>query len=183
MCASQLQNPAKLTKYQSFDSVYDDVPVGTSIDDSEVNNGNSYTVSDSVACNATTVKWQIQTPNSDVRAHWSFSLTATGEATFLVTEGSDRDTGTLLTAINRDRNTSNTSTVIVSRTPTGGSTDGATTLFNRRNGVTVGVTSFESGSADAKRKWILKANTKYVISITTVANVYASFKSDWIERG
>jgi hypothetical protein len=171
-----------LEKYKEIFDDYFNVPVAGTVQDDMVNTGESYTVSDTVACNATTVKWQVETPDTTKYSHWTFSLTATGEATFLVTEGSDRTTGTPLTAVNRNRLSSNTSGMTISRTPTGGSTDGATTLFSRRNGVTVGVTSFESGDASAERKWILAPNTKYVVSITTEANVYASFKSDWDEH-
>jgi len=59
----------------------------------EIHEGNSYSLADTVACNNTTVKWQITTPDSKTYAHLIFSLTCTGEATFLVTEGSDRTNG------------------------------------------------------------------------------------------
>jgi|SaaInl7_150m_RNA_FD_contig_123_9750_length_6017_multi_15_in_2_out_0_5 hypothetical protein len=137
--------------------------------------GASFSVSDSVVCDTTTVKWQITTPNTTKYSHLKFSLSSTGEATFLVTEGSDRTDGTALSEVNKKRvGTPTAATTIVTRTPTGGSTDGATTLFSIRKSTTI--------QPDENDFWILKPNTKYVISITTYAAVYATMKIDWAEH-
>lgn len=150
----------------------------------EVHAGSSFTVADTVAINNTTAKWQVTTPNTTKYAHLVFTLTCTGEATFLVTEGSDRTDGTPLDEVNRRRTgTPPVATLIVTRTPTGGTTDGATTLFSMRNGITnVAGKNIEGGSARATNEWILRPNTKYVISITTYADVYATCLLDWYEH-
>jgi len=148
-----------------------------------IHNGKSFSVSDTVACDTNTCKWQITTPNTEIYSHLLFYLSCTGEATFLVTGGSDRVDGTALNEVNRRRvGTPATAGTIVTRTPTDGTTDGAVVLFNMRNGNTgVAGKSVEAGSGAATNEWILKPNTKYVISITTYASVYVSCKLDWYE--
>jgi hypothetical protein len=150
----------------------------------KVHEGSSFTVADTVVVDTTTVKWQVTTPNTTKYAHLIFTLTCTGEATYLVTEGSDRTDGTALNEVNRNRvGTPTVATVIVTRTPTGGTTDGATTLFSMRNGITnVAGKNIEGSTARATNEWILKPNTKYVISITTYAAVYATVVLDWYEH-
>ena len=150
----------------------------------EIHSGSSFTVADTVACDTTTVKWQITTPDSMVYAHMIFSLSSTGEATYLVTEGSDRTDGAALAEMNRRRvGTPDAATVIVTRTPTGGDTDGAVTLFTKRSGITsVASKNVEGGGARSLNEWILKPNTKYVISVTTYAVVYVTCELDWYEH-
>ena len=150
----------------------------------EVHDGSSFTVADTVSCDTTTCKWQVTTPNTTTYAHMLFELSCTGEATYLVTEGSDRTDGTALVEVNRRRvGTPATATTIVTRTPTGGTTDGATTLFTMRNGITnVAGKNIEVGTARATNEWVLKPNTKYVISVTTYAAVYVTCLLDWYEH-
>jgi hypothetical protein len=150
----------------------------------EIHAGSSFTVADTVVADTTTVKWQITTPNSNKYAHLIFTLTCTGEATFLVTEGSDRNDGVALVEVNRNRTgTPSTASVIVTRTPAGGSTDGAITLFSMRNGITnVAGKNIEGSTARATNEWVLAPDTKYVVSITTYAAVYATMVLDWYEH-
>ena len=101
----------------------------------EIIKGNSFTVCDTVEANTTTVKWQIHTLADIGKIHLRFSLTCNGEALYLVTEGSDRDDGTALEEVNRNRVLPSLAETIVTRTPTGGTTDGATVLFSLRNGL------------------------------------------------
>jgi len=150
----------------------------------KIHDGDAFTVCDTVACDTTTVKWMIVTPATTVYSHLIFELSCTGEATYLVTGDADRAAGTALTAVNRRRvGTPAASTTTVSRTPTGGTTDGATILFSKRAGITGGGSkAIEGSSARDLNEWILKANTKYVISITTYAAVYATMQIDWYEH-
>lgn len=150
----------------------------------EVHEGDYYSVSDTVNCSSSTVKWQVTTANTTTYAHFVFDLTCTGEATFLVTEGSDRTNGTALAEVNRRRVPPvSTAATVVTRTPTGGTTDGATILFSRRNGITgVAGKSVETAGARDTSEWILAPGTKYVISVTTYADVFVSVKLDWYEH-
>ena len=148
-----------------------------------IHDGQSFSVADTVAANTTTVKWMVLTPSATVYSHFVFTLTCTGEATFLVTEGANRTAGTSLNALNRRRTGSvPTALTTVSRTPTGGTTDGAITLFSMRNGITGQAgRSLETGNARATNEWVLAPETKYIISITTYADVYVSILLDWVE--
>ena len=150
----------------------------------EVHSGRMYAVHDTVACDTTTVKWQVTTPNTTRYSHLVFDLSCTGEATYLVTEGSDRTDGTALAEVNRRRvGTPNVAGTIVTRTPTGGATDGATTLFTERNGITnVAGKTLASGGARSSAEWILKPNTKYVVSVTTYADVFVTCALNWYEH-
>ena len=150
----------------------------------EIHGGSSYGVSDTVACNTSTCKWMITTPDSMKYMHLIFELSCTGEATFLVTEGADRTAGTILLNVNRRRvGTSNVSEAVVSRTPTAGTIDGAITLFSIRDGITnIAAKNIIPGSGREINEWILKPNTKYIISITTYADTFVTCRLDWYEH-
>lgn len=150
----------------------------------EIHSGSSFSTWDTVACDTTTVKWQVTTPDTTKYSHMVFGLSCTGEATFLVTEGSDRTDGTAMLENNRNRvGTPTVAGTIVTRTPTAGTTDGALALFSVRNGITsVSGKNQQGSNARAANEWVLKPNTKYVISITTYAAVYATIELDWYEH-
>lgn len=145
--------------------------------------GDSFVVCDVQNVNATTIKWQITTPNTTKYSHVIFDIEATGEMLMAVTEGSDRTDGVALTEINRSRiGTPNVAGTIVTRTPTGGSTDGATTITSRRVGATgVASKTLTGGGNRGTNEFILKPNTKYVVAITTFADIYVTFCLDWYE--
>jgi len=149
----------------------------------EVHGGSSFTTSDVVNVDTTTVKWMITTSSSSAHAHFQPIVECTGEMYEVFTEGADRTDGTLLTEVNRERNSSKTSGLTISRTPTGGTTDGATTLRTLRVGSTgVGSKTVASGGSRANSEFVLKPSTKYILSITTYANVYVSLHLDWYEH-
>lgn len=152
------------------------------LEHAEIHEGHSYTVSDTVASSTNTTKWMISTPPGTTYDHLVFTLTCTGEALFKVTGEADRVGGTPLSVVNRRRvGTPEVSSTNVTRLPTGGTTDGATTLFSMRNGITgTGGKSVETAQARATSEWILKPATKYIISITTYVNdVYVTCILDW----
>lgn len=149
----------------------------------EVHEGSNFIVSDTQNVNATTMKWQVTTPDSEVEPHMVLDVECTGEMYMIVTEGSDRDDGTALAEINRNRRSSKTADVIVTRTPVNGSTDGATTIRTIRSGATgVGSKTVSAGGLRGMNEFLLKRNTKYVVSITTYADVYVSIGFDWYEH-
>lgn len=150
----------------------------------EIHSGSSFVVSDIQNVDTTTVKYQITTPNTTKYAHMIFNVTCTGEFSLLVTEGSDRTDGTALVEVNRNRvGTPTAATVIVTLTPTGGSTDGATAIFAERDGATgSGSKTLSSGASRGNSEFILKPNTKYVVAIETFADVYVTFEPGWYEH-
>lgn len=150
----------------------------------EVHEGSSFVVCDVQDIDTTTMKWQVTTPASTKYAHMIFDIECTGEMLILVTEGSDRTDGTALVEINRRRiGTPTSATVVVTRTPTGGATDGALTIFTKRVGATgVGSKTISGGGSRGVNEYILKPNTKYVMAVTTYAAVSVSFCIDWYEH-
>lgn len=152
-------------------------------DHHEIHGGSSYTVSDVQNVDTTTMKWQVTTPDTKKQTHMVFNVECTGEMQMLVTEGSDRTDGIALSEVNRDRQSSKTAGTIITRTPTSGSTDGATTIRTIRSGATgVGSKTISAGAGRGSSEFILKRNTKYVIAVTTYADVYVSLHLDWYEH-
>jgi len=165
------------------DNITDDITV-INHNHHEIHEGNFFTVTDRVEADTTTIQWQITTPAGTTYAHMFFSLACTGEALYVLTEGSDMTDGTALNEVNRRRaGTPGVASVVVTRTPTGGSTVGETTLFTEHYGSTgVASKTVEGGSTRGENEWILKPGTKYVVSITSyVDNVYVTCKLDWYE--
>ncbi len=150
----------------------------------EVHAGDSFVVTDVQSVSTTTMQWQITTPNSAVYAHTFFRFDGTGEIYIVVTEGSDRVDGTALAEINRRRvGTPAEATVIVTRTPTGGNTDGAVTIYSHRSGATgLAAKTIAGGDTRGENEFILKPNTKYVVSITTYAAIHVTFHVNWYEH-
>ena len=88
-----------------------------------------------------------------------------------------------MSKINRKRTSTKISELTISRTPTGGTTDGDVILFVHRSGSTsFGGTSNVGGGARAENEFNLKSNTKYVISATTFADVYVTLNLNWYEN-
>lgn len=155
-----------------------------SYDHHEIHSGSSYVAVDSQNVSTTTMKWQVTTPAGTKYSHMIFDLDCTGEMTVLITEGSDRVDGAAVPAINRNRvGTPNVAGTIITRTPTGGTTDGAVILMNHRSGATgVGSKTIAAGGARGGNEFVLKPNTKYVISVTTYADVWVGLDLDWYEH-
>ena len=148
----------------------------------EVHHGHMFKLDDVVACESATVKWLITTPDSTKYAHMVFDVVATGEVTVLITEGANRTTGDVLTLLNRNRVGSPiTAALVVQRGATGGDTDGATTIRSIRTGDT-GPNLNIIGTSRGQNEYVLKPNTKYVVSATTYAAVFVSLHLDWYEH-
>jgi hypothetical protein len=112
-----------------------------------------------------------------------FALQCTGELLVVVTEGADRVGTTRLTTINHNRNCTSTGETLVHRGVTGGTTDGATTVYTVRVGATgLGARAEVPGMDRAVNEFVLKQNTKYVITVTTYAAVQVSLELDWYEH-
>ena len=150
----------------------------------EIHGGSSFVVSDVQNVDTTTMKWQITTPAGTKYAHVLFEAEGTGEISTVITEGSDRTDGTALAEINRNRvGTPTAATVIVTRTPTGGTTDGATTILSRRAGSTgVAGKTVAAGGTRGNNEFVLKPSTKYVVAVETFADIYVTFMVDFYEH-
>jgi len=149
----------------------------------EIHEGDAFIVSDVQNVDTTSVKWMVTTPDRKKWAHMLFSFECTGEIQIVVTEGADRTGTNLLASYNRDRNSSNKPWTRIHRAVSGGSTDGTTTLYSFRTGATgVASKTLSGGGARGINEYILKQNTKYIVTATTYANVYVSAIFDWYEH-
>ena len=150
----------------------------------EIHDGSSFVVREVQSVDTTTFKWLITTPATTKYAHMIFNVSCTGEMLVVVTEGADRVDGDLITPVNRYRvGSPAAATVVVSRAPTEGATDGAIVLTTQRVGATgVASKTIESGEARGIAEYVLKPATKYIVAITTYAAVYVSIGLDWYEH-
>lgn len=151
-----------------------------------VHEGETFSVDDIVALNTTTQKWLLTTPDTTRFAHIEFEIVSNGEMEIIITEGADRTGSTPLTVINHRRvGTPTASTTIVHRgivvpSPDTG-TDGAITISSLRVGATgQGSKTVEGGRG--VEEFILKQDTKYVISVETFANIHVTLHLDWYEH-
>ena len=149
-----------------------------------IHESKAFVISDVQNISIATVKWMVTTPDSLTYAHMIFDIACTGECQILITEGADRTGGTGLTETNRRRvGTPAAATVSIVRTPGGGTTDGATTIFQRRSGGTGQASkSFQAGGERGDNEFVLKANTKYIVAITTYADIFMSANFSWYEH-
>jgi len=150
--------------------------------EAEINDGDSFKIDDVIHLNTTSQLWLITTPDSTKYAHMIFDFLGTGEMYVIITEGADRTTGTALAAINRRRvGTPTEATVTVKRGATGGTTNGAITIETFRIGSTDKFSAM-IGETNGRRMYILKPNTKYVVSVETFADVYITMRLQWCEH-
>ena len=150
----------------------------------EIHSGSSYTVSDVQNVDDTTILWMITTPAGTKYTHIIPSIECSGEFLVTETEGSDYTGGTSLAVINRNRvGTPSVAGTIVTRTPAAGTTLGAVTLRTERVGATsVAGKTVSSGNSRGSSEFVLKPATKYIISVTTFADVYVTLRLDWYEH-
>lgn len=149
----------------------------------KIHEGEAYVISEVYNLDTDTAYWMITTPDSLVYSHVVFDVRCTGEFYMKVTEGADRTGTTLLTAINRNRNSDNEATLTMHRGYSDGSTDGATTILEIRDGSTnVAGKVIMTGGLRGQNEFMLKANTKYIIAVTTYSDVYISGQLDWYEQ-
>jgi len=145
----------------------------------EIHGGSHYYICDSVSLgNAASIDLTVQTPNTSKWAHMLFAAEGTGKIQLQIFEGSDYDADGVLTApLNNNRNSDNSSSVILRANPTV-NTDGSQ-IFN----AVVGANKI-AGSVTRSKEIILKQNTKYIFRITnglTTANI-VSWCGEWYEH-
>lgn len=150
----------------------------------EIHEGSLFHVGDLLSVSTTTQKWLITTPNSAALAHMVVGIECTGEVELVITEGADRTGATQLTPVNHNRTSATAATVVVHRGISGGTTDGAVAIFSVRSGSTgLGSKTIQAGGRRGENEYILKPNTKYVVSAETFAAVHVTLELDWYEHG
>jgi hypothetical protein len=134
----------------------------------EVHNNNLYMVSDyATVDDGNTRELLIETPDSLEWAHFTFEVIGTYETTVQFYEATTKTTGTSMTEINHNRNSSNTTNVVVTHTP-GSSGDGSL-IFQAKFGGDTGpaMAGGIRGNIRPEQELMLKQNTKYLLRITS----------------
>lgn len=149
----------------------------------EVHEGGAFTVSDVQSVDTTTIQWMITTPDSLKYSHMVFDMMSTGEMQMIITEGADRTGTNALVEVNRCRvGTPDVATTIVHRGASGGSTDGSVIISFRGGATGLGANTGTPGGGRGENEWVLKPNTKYIITVTTYATVFVTAHFDWYEH-
>ena len=130
---------------------------------------------------------QITTPNTTAWAHLTFNFNVEKETTFYFYENVAIATaGTAITALNRDRNSTNESGVTLA-----GITN--TTLANANLDTTVaaatiiehgiiGATKKEGGEGSTRHEYVLKQNEDYCLRFIATVAGYVNYHIDWYDH-
>lgn len=150
----------------------------------EIHGRSTYHVSDVQNLSTTTVYWMVTVANNLKLPHMLFNVNCTGEMLVTLTEGADRVGTNLLPSRNRQRHLSDDNSLTkIHRAYSAGSTNGAVTLFTRRAGSTgVASKTVAAGASRGDNEWPLNINTKYILAVTTYADVYVTVAFDWYEH-
>lgn len=155
------------------DNIFLGAPVFISSVHHEIHCGDSYeAVHNTTLGNGASIKYLITVPDagtidtsnsgadqSKKLFHFLEIIESEAEVEYSIYEGADRVAGTAIGSFNRDRNSSNTDTLTITHTPSGGTTDGSIIFGPWR----VGSGRTDPGSRGRQAEFILKSNTKYII--------------------
>jgi len=137
------------------------------IEHHEVHEGEAFTCSASTSKDTDgTIKVTILT-GSTMYAHMTINITGSGATTVVLYEGATATGGSAQTAYNRNRTSSNTSTLTITLDPTV-SVNGTALITN-----TFGSGDKKTqlgGDARGEHEWLLNLSTKYYILITSNAD-------------
>ncbi len=149
---------------------------------SEIHDGNHYLYSDSITlANNVSQDYLITTPDTSKYAHMIRILDGSAITEMYLYEATDKTGTTLQTTRNRDRNSGNTSGVIVHKGTSGGTTDGV--LISQYKSGSATNQSRNPSSNPANAEIILKRNTKYILRITSKTNDnLVNVLLDWYEH-
>ncbi|HDY86788.1 MAG TPA: hypothetical protein ENH82_01585 [bacterium] len=137
-------------------------------------------VSNTVATADNSLTMYFKSPDSTIRIHLVPGVSADNEGDFELRESATVSlSGTVITIFNRDRNSSEVSTVLVRDTPT--ITASGTQLALTRIGST-GFKESAGGSSAGRREWLLKQGTVYLMRFTAENNdTEVTIEADWYE--
>lgn len=151
----------------------------------EIHSGDSYVIKEGIQLNNSSKEYLITTPNTTKWSHMVISVSGSQDTSKRLAEGTGKTGGTSMTAINRDRNSSNTAGIAIAHTPTG--TEGTVTVIETAQwGVAAagGGRGAVAGESRGVTEYILKQNTKYSLTVTALSanvnNITVSF--DWYEH-
>lgn len=148
----------------------------------ELHDGDHFFYTDKVTLgSAATQVYLITTPNNGKWCHLIFAATGSAITQVDLYEGADRTGTTGQTLFNSNRNSANAATMTVHKGISAGTTDG-TLLWTMNSGSAQG--SSRAGMASNRsNEIILKANTKYLLRITSgTADNLTNLQLEWYEH-
>jgi hypothetical protein len=161
----------------------DDHPmVAIDVEHKEIHESEHYFYSDSVELgSAATQDYMLTTPNTTKWIHMTMAATGSAITQVQVYEDGDRTGTTLQTSYNNNRNSSNTTGLVIHKATSGGTTDG-TLIWQMKSGAAQGA-SREGMNAGRGDEFIMKQNKKYIIRITsgTAANL-TNLQLSWYDH-
>ena len=149
------------------------------IEHHEIHEGHHYFLDGSKSfTNAEVFDFTVVTPNSSKWLHMVFQIEGTGGVILEIKEGAATDVaGTVVTPINNDRNSSNTSDSVVRTGDT--FTSEGTTLYTQQTGA-----NQKAGAISRNREIILKQNTTYIFRLTNATALanQITYAAEWYEE-
>jgi hypothetical protein len=150
----------------------------------EIHSGDHYFIADFTSLDtAGTIEFIVTTPDTTKWGHLVFSVQGTNQTEIDVYEACvETGDGTAITPVNNNRNSSNTSGLVVKYDPTTISDDG-TRLSGQKFGVSGTPVTSRGGDTRRDDELNLKQNTKYLIRVTSLGdgNVI-SYRASWYEH-
>jgi hypothetical protein len=179
--------------YRNADGSWDDISIDKNTgaqnfidyDHHELHDGNHYTYTEIASLgDAGELEILITTPNTEKWAHMVFEVVGALHTTIEAFETCTHVAGTAKTPYNNNRNSTNTPGVTLAAN--GGTGADGTLIFTSQFGIDAGGGANRirsGGTARGDSEWILKQNTKYLLTITslTAANQIA-VRLSWYEH-
>ena len=146
----------------------------------EIHEGDSYTIQTfNDIDDAANFDLGVTTPNTTKWGHFVMETEIEAEMELYLYEGATISSGSAVTPINRNRNSSNTSGMTVVSGPTVGATGSLLVKQKAGSGKKIGGTTRDAN------EFIFKQNTKYLFRITNVSGSdaqFASIRITWYEH-
>jgi len=151
----------------------------------ELHGGSAYfLIYSALADDTDVIEIRFQTPNTTKWAHMLIDVECALAATVEMWEGTTKthEAGNVLTALNRNRNSTNTSGLTICHTP-GGAQAGAGTITEYVGAATVSGRVAAGGHSGGRNELILDQNNDYLIRVTSRADANAlTIVLDWYEH-
>ena len=150
----------------------------------EIHAGSAYTLSRPVTLPvANDDELRIAQPNTTKWAHIIFSVVSDAAVTVSLYEGTALvyEAANILTPINRNRNSTNTSGLSICHTPSGVGADGSL-IYSTTAGVAGNPASSAPGAVAARFEFILKQNTAYLLRIAGASGDVLTTNLEWYEH-
>jgi len=171
-------NPARKSEFDPYHSCMAVVQ----IEHQEIHDGDSFTYRDVVSLNTgVSQDYLIETPNTSTWAHFGYELEGQSEVDLAIYEATDKTGTTPQTVFNRNRNSNNVATTLLSKGTSGGTTDG-TLIMQRTSGSATSAGKFAAAVGEGQER-VLRQGTKYIFRITSQGNGNKiSIRLSWYEH-